>query len=241
MDLPARLRLLVSLVLPGQPAADIGTDHGMLAVALALEGICPRVLACDVGEAPLAGARARVAQRWKSRRRVELRLGDGLAPLAVGEVATVVIAGMGGERIKGILSARPDVVAALSRLVLQPNTEPETLRAFVAQAGHLLEDEHLLCENGRWYPVLVVRPGAGAPVTWDDWDLRWGPLLRARQDPALRPYLGAELPRAARALAQARAGGARDEALAPLIAELQAIEAELARLSMAPGALKGRG
>jgi tRNA (adenine22-N1)-methyltransferase len=241
-SLSPRLATLADLVLPGAPCADVGTDHGQLAAALVLDGRVPTVIATDRGERPLAGARARMQQRWRTRRAVTLRLGDGLAPLAPGEVATIVLAGMGGDRIVRILDAHPEVVAASSRLVLQPNTEAAAVRAWAVARQHRLEDERMVSDQGRWYVALAVGPTGRQPdLGWDRWDLTWGPLLRQRHDPGLRRFLGAELPRVAQALARARAGGAAPDALAALTRDLHAIEDELARLAMAPGGLHGRG
>lgn len=242
MELSPRLRALFDAVVPGKPCADVGTDHGKLAVALALEKRVPKVIASDVGEKPLGGARELVNQRWRSQWRVELRLGDGLAPLEPAEVATVVVAGMGGARIRAILDAHPAVVAACERLVLQANTDVPALRQWVVDRGHHLEDERLVVDQGKWYAVLVVTPDGTRPDPgWSDLDREWGPLLRARRDPELRRFLGAELPRVAQALAQAQAGGASGAVLAGLACQLDDIERELAVLAMADGGLKGRG
>ena len=43
-----RLLLCAALVPPGSRAADIGTDHGYLAVHLLREGVCPFVTAADL-------------------------------------------------------------------------------------------------------------------------------------------------------------------------------------------------
>lgn len=240
--LSPRLATLADLVLPGAPCADVGTDHGQLAAALVLDGRVPAVIATDRSEGPLSGARARMQQRWRTRRAVTVRLGDGLAPLAPGEVATIVLAGMGGDRIVRILDAHPKVVAATKRLVLQPNTEADAVRGWAAARHHRLEDERMVCDQGRWYVALAIGPTGRQPdLGWDRWDLTWGPLLRQRHDPGLRRFLGDELPRVAQALTRARAGGAPPAALAALTADLIALEDELARLAMAPGGLQGRG
>lgn len=242
MELSPRLAALADLVLPGRPCADVGTDHGQLAAALALSKRVPRVVASDIGEQPLEGARKRMKQRWRTQWRVDLRLGDGLAPLEPGEVATIVVAGMGGARIQRILDAHPAVVLAASRLVLQANTDVPALRAWVRDHGHSLCEEQLILDQGQWYTALAVEPSGTAPrPEWSDLDLEWGPLLRARRDPQLRRFLGTELPRIAQALAQAQNGGAPGSVLAELASRLDAVEQELALLALAEGGLLGRG
>lgn len=56
-----RLLLCAEFVPRGTRAADIGTDHGYLAVYLLREGICPFVTAADLREQPLQKARENAA------------------------------------------------------------------------------------------------------------------------------------------------------------------------------------
>ena len=77
-----RLQDVQRLVRPGARVADIGCDHGQLAIALA--ETCERVIGVDVARAPLAAAARNAAA---ARARVELREGDGFEPLGPSEVA----------------------------------------------------------------------------------------------------------------------------------------------------------
>lgn len=226
-----RLRAAASLVAPGLPVADVGTDHALLLVDLLRSGRVPRGVAVDIGSAPLAGARARL-QAEGLLAQVDVRLGDGLAVLAPGEVGSVVIAGMGGRRIVKIVGGRPAVVSRLTRLVVQPNTEVAWVRAGLRDAGLHLVEERLVRDTGRWYAVLAW--AQGEPVQpWTAADLLWGPLLRARRDPGLFEFLRGEQRRVSKATLQAGAA-----APSSLVAELRAIEFELARLK-APAAEGG--
>ncbi|MBR6119155.1 MAG: SAM-dependent methyltransferase [Oscillospiraceae bacterium] len=63
MKLPISKRLLrcAELVPPCRTAADLGTDHGYLAIHLLQAGRCAHVIAADLREKPLASARANAA------------------------------------------------------------------------------------------------------------------------------------------------------------------------------------
>ena len=63
MKLPISPRLLACarLVEPGQRVADVGTDHGYLAIYLLLTHRASQVFAADVAEKPLARARENAA------------------------------------------------------------------------------------------------------------------------------------------------------------------------------------
>ncbi len=154
-SLGARLFCAGSQVRPGAAVADIGCDHGKLAVWLALRGGAARVIAVDSRPLPLARARARVLQTGCGNK-VDCRLGSGLAPLAAGEAEDIVVAGLSAETIGHILGAcawlqNPDV-----RLVLVPATRHARLRRWLCQNGFALLQEHLVAEQGRLYTVMVA-------------------------------------------------------------------------------------
>lgn len=236
--LPARLRAVADRVPAGAPLVDVGTDHAWLLVHLLHERRIPWAVAADINAPPLAGAAARLrAHRLDGVS--ETRQGDGLAVVAPGEVRAAAICGMGGRRIVSICAARPEVVARLDRLIVQPNTEPALVRASLRGQGLTLVDEALVLDEGRWYPVMAWGPGEPSRA-WGPLDLAYGPLLRDRADAALRRFLGVELARVAQALAGARQGGAPPEALGRLGAELDAIEQELARLALVADTISKR-
>ena len=208
-DSSARLQALVELVVAGRPMADVGTDHARLPIAAVASGRVPSAIASDVAPGPLARARAAIAGAGLAT--VDLRQGDGLGPLAPGEVATVVIAGMGGARIRRLVDAAPEVVDRVERLVLQPNTEWIETRRWIAQCGLALVDERLVLDAGRFYLMLALdpRPPRASRSGWDEVDLVLGPIVRRRRDPAFRAWVARRRARIERALGRARAG-ARD-------------------------------
>jgi tRNA (adenine22-N1)-methyltransferase len=201
--LSARLEAIASFVVSGRPMADVGTDHARLPAALVERGVVPRAIASDVGAGPLEAAR-RTALESNTLDRIELRHSDGLSHLGVGEVATIVIAGMGGGTIVEILRGAPP--AGVERLVLAPNTGVASVRRHLGEAGFDLVDECVVEEDGRFYPVLVAEPAA-SPAPLSERDIELGPHLRVRGGEAFRGWARHELARARRTLqglAQAR-------------------------------------
>ena len=235
-SLSPRLQAVAELVPQGARVADIGTDHGWLPIHLVHTRGARSAIAADLRQQPLDGARARIAAH-KLTDRIETRLGSGLTVLEPGEVTTVTIAGMGGRRIAELVAAVPHVVATLERVITQPNTEVARVRASLRDAGLTLVDETLVHHDGHWYPTLAWAPGT-PDTDWSDLDLRFGPLLRARADPQLRRFLGAELTRVAQVLARAQRNGASVSSLGALQDELSAVEHELARLAIVAGTIQ---
>lgn len=160
--LDARLRAAASLVHGGGTAADIGCDHGKLTAFLALRGDLAGVIGTDLRPGPLAAARATCAAAG-CLDRVQLRLGDGLAPLAGGEAQQIVLAGMSAGTIQQILQAAPWVQSPGLRLVLVPATRHGQLRAWLCRHGFALLEDLPVRAAGRWYAVMAAEY-AGAPT-----------------------------------------------------------------------------
>lgn len=147
MKLPSRLEALLPLVPAVASAADIGSGHGLLARALADRGL--RVIATERSSAAMVALAASLAPAAAA---VEVRLGDGLEPLAFGEVELVVIAGMGGRAITGIL----DRASWLPRwLLLQPAQDSAMVEDWVAASGWTVRQAPL-AQGGRWYHAWLV-------------------------------------------------------------------------------------
>ena len=203
LSLPPRLRAVARAVLPNRPMADIGTDHARLPAWLVHSATVPRAIACDVAEGPLAHARRTLLAFPELA--IELRAGSGLSPISPGEVGTCVLAGMGGALMRELVDASPTVTASLDRLVLQPNTDWPSTRAWIAAHAWTLVDEQIVQDRRHHYLVLVVDPRTPASPNWSTDDLELGPLLRHRRDESWHAWLHARIRHEERALARARA------------------------------------
>ncbi|NLW78869.1 MAG: SAM-dependent methyltransferase [Ruminococcaceae bacterium] len=189
--LGARLLAAANAVRPGRPAADIGCDHGKLAVWLALRGISPRVIAVDSRPLPLAKARALAAQTGCADV-VACRLGDGLAALAPGEAQEIIIAGLSGETIIALLDACAWVRSPDMHLVLVPASRHERLRRWLCTAGFAIDDETPVAEKGRVYTVLSVSY-TGVPTSPGPLFYLLGQLPASPDKAAAASYIAARL------------------------------------------------
>ena len=151
-----RLLLCAALVPPGSRAADIGTDHGYLAVHLLREGVCPFVTAADLREQPLQKARENAA-RFGVADRMQFLLSDGLQSIPPDAAGTIVMAGMGGDLMVRILEAAPWVCDARYTLILQPQSAGQALRQYLAGHGFLIEREALAQDGHFLYTVLRAK------------------------------------------------------------------------------------
>ena len=160
MALSKRLETVLRLVPPCETAADIGTDHGLTAAALIERGMCARVIATDLREGPLQAARKLVTERGLTEK-IDLRLGDGLAPLQPGEAQTLIITGMGGALVQKILTEGSDIAHAAKQLILSPQSELPEFRHFLQESGYTICSENVVEEDGKSYFILTVIPEAG--------------------------------------------------------------------------------
>ena len=152
ITLDSRLGCIAEAIGSACIVADIGTDHGLLPIALLLRGQAERAVACDIRQGPLDSAR-RNAERYGVSDKVELVLTDGFHGVEVYSPDAVVISGMGGELIARIISEAPYLRGDV-RLFLQPMTRAESLRRYLAQNGFSIAAEHLARDGKRLYSVI---------------------------------------------------------------------------------------
>lgn len=177
--------------------ADIGSDHALLPVYLAERGRVSFAVAGEINAGPLEAADKQVKMAGLSDI-VQVRLGDGLAVVTAGEVDVVTIAGMGGSLITHILDEGQHKLAAVRKLILQPNVGEDQVRHWLMAHGWVLEDEIGLEEDGKYYEVLSAirspnadqenldlyrpRPLEGGGMLETAGLIRMGPILCSRPD-----------------------------------------------------------
>ena len=189
MQLSQRLLAVADLASAGHCLADVGTDHGYIPIYLMEKGNYERAIAMDVRKGPLLRAEEnRKSHGFEDR--IDLRLSDGVAALRVGEADTVVIAGMGGGLVIHILTEGAKVLKSVETLVLQPQSEFARVRDYLEKNEYRIEEEHMLCEDGKYYAMMRVKHGKMTPLT--EIEQKYGPVLLAKKDPVLKEFLERE-------------------------------------------------
>lgn len=154
MKLDKRL-LVCAEMTEGSFVCDIGTDHGYLPAYLLKTGKCLNAIAADIGEKPLAAAKATFENEEISGGR--LILSDGLKNIPLEGVTDIVIAGMGGELISRILDADDRVHTCGAAFILQPMTRASVLRKFLADKGFEVTEERAVWDGEFAYSVMKCR------------------------------------------------------------------------------------
>ncbi len=181
MPLSPRLEMVLRLTPDAAVCCDVGTDHGLAAVRLALRG--SRVIATDINRGPLERARANI-RRWAVEDRVELRLSDGLSAIKPGEAGCAVIAGMGGELIAEILSKGTKDIPSF---VLQPQSKHYELRDWLSKNGFRIVQEDICREGQRYYVAILAAHGGQEFLTEEEKHI--GPRLIESRHLLLGGYL----------------------------------------------------
>ena len=179
-----RIETVVSEI-SGNVLADIGTDHGYIAIEALISRRVSQAILCDIREGPLRRAAHNIAIRGLTGC-AGTRLGSGLKVLHPNEADCISIAGMGGMLIIEILRDGAEVLRSVDKLVLQPQLDIHNVRKFVHSAGFMIVNEHIIYE-GRFYTVLSCK--RGSDVEYGTADYMFGKLLIERKDAALKQYL----------------------------------------------------
>lgn len=188
MKLPISKRLLccAELVPACGVVADVGTDHGYLAIHLLQTGKCQRAIAADLREKPLESAKANAALFGAADRMTFVQT-DGLRDIEPGSFDVLVLAGMGGDLITRILADAPWLDGGDYTLILQPQSAANDLRRWLGERGWSVDRERLVRDGGFLYAVMAVRPEGGRPLSPGEQYV--SPALRREEDPLYPEYL----------------------------------------------------
>jgi len=155
IKLPLRLKAIAGLIGYGACVADIGTDHGLLPVYLAQNGLAKRIIASDMSAGSLEAAR-RSAAKYDVTGKIEFIVAPGLEGVNETDVDTIVIAGVGGETMIDILKDALWTKQHGKRLILQPQTKRNELTHWLCENGYIIKDTITTSDRGRNYAIMLV-------------------------------------------------------------------------------------
>lgn len=153
--------------------ADIGCDHGYLAIEAINKG-CQVVQLIDNKEGPLSAAK-RNLKNYEKKAKVVYTLGDGLKDV-LNEIDTFAICGMGGDLICKILSDSKNKISSDKKLILQANSKNYQLRMFLMKENIEILSEKIVCENDKIYEIIFAQK-TDKLVEYSFAELQLGPTL----------------------------------------------------------------
>lgn len=210
--LSPRLKMVFRLIPPCHTIWDIGSDHAYLPICLVQEGVCRRAYATDVKEKPVQAA-ARQILRYGLSQIIQHKQGNGMD--VVDEPGGIILAGMGGNLIRTLMTQNPAKVQQAEWLVLQALTHQEALRKFLYESGYSILREDLCQERNRVYNGMLIQH-TGHPTMYEEHQLYASQLLTDGPHPLLGLYLEPKI----RMLEKRIHGGGRQD-LSPLKERLE--------------------
>lgn len=152
--LSARLLAAADFVRQGSFVADVGSDHAYLPIYLCSLGKIRGALASDINEGPVARAKINIAS-YHLGKKISVLHTDGLSGVEKFAPDDIVICGMGGELICSIIDAAEWTKNKNIRLILQPMTHAEKLRAYLIANGFSIVAETILKED-KIYQIICA-------------------------------------------------------------------------------------
>ena len=178
LKLSDRLEKICNHIEQGETVADIGTDHGLLPLALFEKGISPYLILTDIKPGPLEKVRVNLDRyflHYESQRQYviidktdkvpmppgdvvcfDIRMGSGLEVLNYSEVDTVVIAGIGGPLIIELLGKDQRKARSFNKFILQPRVGADKLRRWLYENEYHISCDELAMEYGRINEIITV-------------------------------------------------------------------------------------
>lgn len=163
MEDKKRLLDIISLIDKNKKVIDIGTDHGLVPLYLAKNGISENILATDISEKSLDKLRMRLDDNL--RRIITTKVTDGFVGIEKQDKQVAIIAGMGANTIIDIIEKSLDFAKNLDYLVLASNVNTEKLRTYLVDNNFEIIKDFLSYENNKYYDILKVRFGNAKKLT----------------------------------------------------------------------------
>lgn len=171
--LSKRLQVASNYIDPNLNFADIGCDHGYLAIDAINKGV-KIVQLVDNKIGPLNIAKNNLEQ-YLNDSEVIFTLGDGLK-LLDSRINIVAICGMGGDLISKILADSILTAKKLDYLILEANSKVDNLRKYLNSEDFEILDEDFVIDRNKKYVVMKTKYSPNyKKIT--DLEIEFGPIL----------------------------------------------------------------
>lgn len=157
MDDKKRLLDIINLIDENKNIIDIGTDHGLVPLYLAKNGISKNILATDISEKSLEKLRTALTDELSTI--ISTRVTDGFKGIEKKENQVAIIAGMGANTIIDIIEDSLGFVENLDYLILASNINTEKLRIYLNDRNFRIINDFLSFENGKYYDIIKASYG----------------------------------------------------------------------------------
>ncbi len=157
IKLSKRLLSIANLVSDNSKVVDIGCDHGLVSIYLAMSKKNISIIASDINQNALDNAIKNI-NKYHLEDKIKVCLSNGLDNIN-DEIDTIIISGMGGHTIIDILNNNPKKLNSVNNIIIQSNNDIEYVRRKVVKLGYYIEKEELILDKNIYYTVILFNKG----------------------------------------------------------------------------------
>lgn len=183
MNLDNRLKRITDFIPSDSYILDVGCDHALLDIYLALNRNNVKLIASDINENPLKIAKENI-KKYNLEDKITLEKADGVSKIN-DEVDTVVIAGMGTSTINDIINNDLKKLKNVKKIIISSHTSSFELRENMNKKGFKIIDEAVVFDKGKYYEIIVYSNGY---EKLSKLDMKYGPIISKRKDEITKAY-----------------------------------------------------
>lgn len=177
-----RLQIIGDLVPTNSRVIDVGADHGELEKYISSKVNYVLAIENKVGPYNI------LLKAVSNLENVKTSLSDGLSKLDE-TIDTIVIAGMGGNLIKKIISKKESKLTNVKQIIVDAHKDIELVRRYLSSIGFRINKEVLVDENNHYYFVMSFVKGTN---DYSDLEYEFGRVIN---NDLFKEYLKKEIER----------------------------------------------
>lgn len=172
IKLSKRLLSIANLVNDNSKVVDIGCDHGLVSIYLAMNKQNISIIASDINQNALDNAIKNI-NKYHLEDKIKVCLSNGLDNIN-DEIDTIIISGMGGHTIVDILTNNQEKLHTVNNIIIQSNNDIEYVRRKIVKLGYCISKEELILDKNIYYTVILFTKGK---KKYTNKEYYFGPIL----------------------------------------------------------------
>ena len=172
IKLSKRLLSIANLVDDNSKVVDIGCDHGLVSIYLAMNKQNISIIASDINQNALDNAIKNI-NKYHLEDKIKVCLSNGLDNIN-DEIDTIIISGMGGHTIVDILTNNQEKLHTVNNIIIQSNNDIEYVRRKIVKLGYYIKKEELILDKNIYYTVILFTKGK---KKYTNKEYYFGPIL----------------------------------------------------------------
>ena len=172
IKLSKRLLSIANLVNDNSKVVDIGCDHGLVSIYLAMNKQNISIIASDINQNALDNAIKNI-NKYHLKDKIKVCLSNGLDNIN-DEIDTIIISGMGGHTIVDILTNNQEKLHTVNNIIIQSNNDIEYVRRKIVKLGYYISKEELILDKNIYYTVILFTKGK---KKYTNKEYYFGPIL----------------------------------------------------------------